>query len=432
VASQERPDPRPSHPDRPHETLELTLTGMAYGGDAFGREPSGRMLFVPFALPGERVRVRVQEAHDRWARATLLEVLAPSPDRVPPRCRHFAVCGGCHYQHLSYAAQLRLKAEIVRSQLERLGGFESPPVEPTVPSPSPWNTRNHLQFSLSREGRLGFQAAGSHRVVAIEECHLPDPSLADLWPRLDLAPIPGLLRVVLRSGADGETMIALEAETEPEVELALDLPASVVWVEPGGASVLAGVDRLMQDVLGRRFVVRAASFFQVNSSLTGDLVRRVLEALLPQSGETIFDLYAGVGLFSAFVAAAGARVVAVEESPEACADFEANLAEFDSVDLYESPVEVALPAIPARPDAVIVDPPRAGLEREALEALIACSPRRLVYVSCDPATLARDGKRLAQAGYHLERVTPIDLFPQTYHIETLSLWLRAGEVESTR
>jgi 23S rRNA (uracil1939-C5)-methyltransferase len=405
---------------------------MAYGGDAFGREPSGRMLFVPFALPGERVRVRVEEVHERWARATLLEVLASSPDRIPPRCRHFAVCGGCHYQHLSYAAQLRLKAEIVRSQLERLGGFESPPVEPTVASPSPWNTRNHLQFSLNREGRLGFQAAGSHRVVAIEECHLPDPSLADLWPRLDLAPIPGLLRVVLRSGADGETMIALEAETEPEVELALDLPASVVWVGPGGASVLAGGDRLMQDVLGRRFVVRAASFFQVNSSLTGDLVRRVLEALLPQSGETVFDLYAGVGLFSAFVAAAGARVVAVEESPEACADFEANLTEFDSVDLYESPVEVALPAIPARPDAAIVDPPRAGLERAALEALITCSPRRLVYVSCDPATLARDGKRLAQAGYHLERVTPIDLFPQTYHIETLSLWLRAGEVKSTR
>jgi 23S rRNA (uracil1939-C5)-methyltransferase len=405
---------------------------MAYGGDAIGREPSGRMLFIPFALPGERVRVRVEETHERWARGTLLEVVAPSPDRLAPRCRHFGACGGCHYQHLSYAAQLRLKAEIVRSQLERLGGFESPRVEPTVPSPSPWNTRNHLQFSLNREGRLGFQAAGSHRIVAIEECHLPEPALADLWPRLDLGPIPGLRRVVVRSGTDGEAMIALEAETGPEVELALDQPASVVWIGPGGASVLAGSDHLVQDVLGRRFAVHAGSFFQVNSSLTGELVRRALEALLPQSGETIFDLYAGVGLFSAFLAAAGARVVAVEESPEACADFEANLAEFDSVDLYEAPVEAALPAIPPRPDAAIVDPPRAGLEREAMEALIASSPRRLVYVSCDPATLARDGKRLAQAGYRLERVTPIDLFPQTYHIETLSLWLRAGAVQSAR
>lgn len=415
---------RPEHSAGVEETLELTLSGMAYGGDAFGRDADGRMIFVPFAAPGEQVCVRLSEIHEHWARGSLVEVRVASGDRIAPRCRHFGECGGCHYQHLSHATQLRVKREIVQAQLERLGGFESPPVEPTVPSPDPWNTRNHLQFGLSREGKLGFQAARSHHLVTIEECHLPEPSLTDLWPRLDLQPIPGLHRVTLRSGAGEEVMIVFEAEIEPEIELDLDVPASVVWLGSRGASVLAGSDYLTQEVLGRPFRVSAESFFQVNSSLVGDLVRRALEALAPQPGETVFDLYAGVGLFSAFLAAAGARVVAVEQSPSACADFEVNLADFDSVDLYEASVEMALPAIEARPDAALVDPPRAGLEREALEALLVASPRRLAYVSCDPATLARDGKRLAQAGYRLERITPIDLFPQTYHIETLSLWLR--------
>jgi 23S rRNA (uracil1939-C5)-methyltransferase len=397
---------------------------MAYGGEAYGRDAEGRVLFVPFAIAGERVRAHLDEIHERWARGSLLEVIGPSADRIAPRCRHFGSCGGCHYQHLSYPAQLLTKSAIVREQLQRLGGLESPPVEPTVPSPDPWNTRNHMQFHVSRDGRLGFQASGSSRLIAIEECHLPEPPLADLWPRLDLQSIPGLERVVLRSGAGEETMIVFEADGDPEIELALDLPASVVWLGPGGASVLAGGAYLTHEVMGRPFRVSAASFFQVNTSLAGDLVRLALQALDPRPGETVFDLYAGVGLFSAFLAEAGARVVAVEQSPSACADFEANLAEFDDVALYEAPVEVALPAIARKPDGALVDPPRAGLELEALEALVAASPTRLVYVSCDPATLARDGKRLKQAGYRLERVTPIDLFPQTFHIETVSRWRR--------
>jgi 23S rRNA (uracil1939-C5)-methyltransferase len=162
----------------------------------------------------------------------------------------------------------------------------------------------------------------------------------------------------------------------------------------------------------------------VHRALAAELVRLALEALAPQEGEAVFDLYAGVGLFSAFLAQAGARIVAVEASPSACTDFEVNLAEFDDVELYEASVEVALPAIERKPDAVLVDPPRAGLEPPALDALLDLAPGRLVYVSCDPATLARDGKRLAQAGYRLERVTPLDLFPQTYHIETVSRWVR--------
>lgn len=406
------------------QTLDITLTGMAYGGDAFGRDANGRMIFVPFAIPGERIQAEIVETHKRWARARLVKVLKASPERVAPRCRHFTDCGGCHYQHMPYQIQLKSKAEIVRSQLERLGGFEDPPVETIIASQSPWNTRNHLKFSLTPDGRLGFNAPGSNRVVPIDECHLPEPNLASLWPRLDLETIQGLKRITLRTGIEGERMLILHGDDDPDVNVTTDLPASVVWLSPRGMTVLAGEGFLTIDVLDRAFKVSANSFFQVHTALAGEVVQHVLEALRFQPGETILDLYAGVGLFSAFLAQKGVRVVAVEESPVACADFENNLAEFDHVELYEAPVEVALPAIHTHPSAVIVDPPRVGLSLEAIKQLIKLSSPLLVYVSCDPATLARDGQRLDKAGYQLERCTPIDMFPQTYHIETLSIWRR--------
>lgn len=406
------------------QTLDITLTGMAYGGDAFGRDANGRMIFVPFAIPGERIQAEIVETHKRWARARLVKVLKASPERVAPRCRHFTDCGGCHYQHMPYQIQLKSKAEIVRSQLERLGGFEDPPVETIIASQSPWNTRNHLKFSLTPDGRLGFNAPGSNRVVPIDECHLPEPNLASLWPRLDLETIQGLKRITLRTGIEGERMLILHGDDDPDVNVTTDLPASVVWLSPRGMTVLAGEGFLTIDVLDRAFKVSANSFFQVHTALAGEVVQHVLEALRFQPGETILDLYAGVGLFSAFLAQKGVRVVAVEESPVACADFENNLAEFDHVELYEAPVEVALPAIHTHPSAVIIDPPRVGLSLEAIKQLIKLSSPLLVYVSCDPATLARDGQRLDKAGYQLERCTPIDMFPQTYHIETLSIWRR--------
>ena len=402
--------------------FDLTLTGMAYGGDAFGRDANNRMIFVPFALPGERVRVETIEVHQRWARARLVEVIEASPQRIEPRCRHFADCGGCHYQHIPYSEQLRIKTEIVHSQLERLGGFKDPTVEATVASPSPWHTRNNLQFSLTSDGRLGFMAANSNQIVSIEECYLPEPDLADLWPRLDLEATRSLNRVALRVGAGGARMIILHGMGEPEVEMVIDYPASVVWSSPIGTSVMAGEGFLPIEVLDRTFIVSAHSFFQVHTVLAGELVNRVLEAINVQPGETVFDLYAGVGLFSAFLARSGAQLIAVEESPWACADFVENLDEFSDIELYEATVEIALSSIHSQPDAVLIDPPRAGLSREALKLLTKLAPPRLVYVSCDTATLARDGQRLARAGYHLERCTPIDLFPQTYHIETLSIW----------
>jgi 23S rRNA (uracil1939-C5)-methyltransferase len=411
-----------STPSPAGEQLQLELTGMAYGGDAFGRDAHGRMVFVPFALPGELVHVQVDDSHRSWVRAHMIEPLRPSPDRIPPRCRHFTDCGGCHYQHLAYPNQLRVKRDIVQAQLERLGGFHDPPVHSGVASPTPWHTRNHMQFTLTDEGRLGFLAARSHIPLTIKECHLPEPPIADLWPRLDLDRVPGLERVSLRAGADDECLVIFESDRPPEADVVLDHPASAVWMAASSPLVLAGRDHIVIEVLDRPFRVSAVSFFQVHTSLAGDLVRLALEAAAIQPGQLALDLYSGVGLFSAFLAAAGARIIAVERSPSACLDFEFNLEPFEDVSLYEAPVEVALHAISSRPDAILLDPPRAGVGTEGMQRLIALQSPRIIYISCDPATLARDGRSLVESGYALRSVTPVDMFPQTYHIETVSLW----------
>lgn len=403
-------------------TIELKLTGLAYGGEAFGRDEDGRMVFVAFGLPGERVRVQLSETHARWARGRLLQVLEPAAERIEPRCQHFGHCGGCHYQHMPYERQLEAKRAILADQLERIGGFSEPPVQPTVASPEPWNYRSRLRFHRDRAGELCFISWHDKDPFPVEVCHLPQPEVDELWPRLELDPELPIDDVELRADSFGERMIVLHSQEPPQVEMNLDLPASVIWLGPEGGQVLAGDPQLTMQVRGREFRLSPASFFQVNHSLTEKLVEMVLEAAAPQPGDVIYDLFAGVGLFSAFLAQAGARLIAVEESPWACADFEANLADLDDVALYEAPVEQALPSISEPPQTVVLDPPRAGLSQASLSQLLTRQPQRIVYVSCDPATMARDGKRLAQGGYHLERAVPIDLFPQTYHIESLTLW----------
>ena len=406
------------------QPLELTLTGQAYLGRAFGRDEEGRVIFVPFGMQGERVRVSLVETHKRWALGKLEEVIEPSPSRIQPRCRHYTDCGGCHYQHLPYEHQLQVKRDVVHAQLERLGRIDAPPVLDPVASPTAWHTRNHMQFSLDPNGQLGFLAAGSKRVVPIQECFLPEQELCDLWPQIDLEPVENLNRLTLRTDSQSESLIVFHGQGDPGFDFSTDVAASAVWVSETGLTVLAGEDYLRMQVLDRLFHVSAGAFFQVHTALAADLVQGAIEALAIHPGDIIFDLYAGVGLFSAFIASEGARLIAVEESPWATADFERNLDAFDHVSLYAAPVEMALPSINVQPDAVLLDPPRAGLGAQVVDRLLALAPKRLVYVSCDPSTLARDGGRLREGGYHLEFVQPFDLFPQTFHIETLSLWTR--------
>lgn len=382
-------------------------------------------MFVPFAIAGERVRIRVTEERRGFVRGELVEVLEASPQRTQPRCIHFGVCGGCHYQHMQYAQQLRAKQTILRDQLERLGGITNPPVTEIVPSPQEWNYRNTVQFHLTPQGgKLGYQAAGSHTVIAIHECHLPEAGLNSIWPLIDSDQIPGVERVGLRQGDAEEVMLTFESSDPQPPEFSVDFPISAVHISPQGAIVMAGEDALTISVLGRAFRVSAPSFFQVNTRQAENMVRHLLTHLPLRVDSTVFDIYCGVGLFSAFLAPRVGRVVGIEIGEAACADYAANLDEFENVILYQGPAEVILPELHDHAHVVIVDPPRAGLERNVLDALVRCQPGVLAYISCDPSTLARDAKRLITGGYHLVESTAFDLFPQTFHIESINIFTR--------
>ncbi len=433
------------------DQIQISLTTLAYGGDCLGRLPDGRAAFVPYALPGETVAARLLEEKRGHVRAEMVELLQPSPERISPRCPHYFVpggqlaCGGCHYQHLSLPSQLRAKTGILRDQLARIGGIADPPVLPAVSSPQVWNYRNHIQFHLSPQGKLGFEALRSSTVCPIQECHLPETALNAIWPQIDLQPIPGLERLALRLGADDEVLLVCESD-EPLNFLIEDLPISAVQLSSAGRAVLAGSDYLIiggesasaetssqaaqsAPALSRPFHVSADSFFQVNTLQAAAMAAHLLAELPLASSTTLLDLYCGVGLFSAYLADKVARLVGVEISPSACADFAINLDEFDNVELYQAAVEDALPALDIRPQVIVLDPPRAGVDRRALDAILALGAETIAYVSCDPATLARDARRLAQGGYHLRQITPFDLFPQTYHIESISFWEKSRQIE---
>lgn len=406
--------------------IELELTDMAYGGAAVGRY-EGRVVFVPYAIAGERVRVEIVEEKKRYAQARLIDVLAPSPDRVQPPCPHFGPgpegpCGGCQWQHIAYPAQVRFKQAILADQLQRIGGFSDPPLLSPVPSPSPWGYRNQARFGVSPDGQLGYRAMNSQRIIPIRECHIIDPRLLALFQALDLEPA-GLEGVTLRLGtATEELMLVLEMAGDEVPALETDMPLSCVLLFRDGSSVvLVGEGDLVEEVAGRRFHISAGSFFQVNTHLAEKLVERVLSYLALTGCETVLEAYSGVGLFTAFLAPHAARVIAIESNPSAVADAQVNLDEFNHIELYQAEVEEVLPVLEMALDAAVLDPPRAGCAPAVIDALIRLRPPRIVYVSCDPATLARDCKRLAMGGYRLAATQLVDMFPQTYHIESVSL-----------
>ncbi|OQY28318.1 MAG: hypothetical protein B6I38_09300 [Anaerolineaceae bacterium 4572_5.1] len=388
------------------------------------RLPDGRAVFIPYALPGEKVNIRLVEDKKRYARAELLEVLEPAPERISPKCPHFTKCGGCHYQHMPYPEQLKAKKATLHDQLTRLGKFQNPPIQDIVPSPAQWNYRNHIQFHLSPEGKLGFLAPRSKRVIPIQECHLPDNLLTALWPVLDLEFIPGLKRISLRSGeGDEDALLIIESsEPQPSFEFNVDIPLSALYKGPENEVLLAGDEFTILEAGGFPFVVSAGAFFQTNIAQAENMVAHLLETLPLTETTTLVDAYCGVGLFSVFLAPEVEKLIGIEANPIAAEDFMYNLAEFPQVEFYDSPVGEILPNLEDAPDVVVVDPPRGGLDSPTLDGILKLRPHTVAYISCDPSTLARDALHLTQGGYTLKQVTPFDMFPQTYHIESISIF----------
>lgn len=409
------------------EAIELELTAMAHGGTALGRH-EGRVIFVPYAIPGERVRVRLGEEHARWARADLLEVLRPSPHRIEPPCPYFGPgqCGGCQFQHIDYEGQANFKREVVADQLLRLGKLEVA-VEETIGAADPWSYRNHVQFHVTDEGFLGFLTADTYNIIPIEDCLIIDPLLDELWTAFDMR-WPEIYRLGLRCGsATGDRMAIFELEEYEDFDIEVDFPVSCVLLTPDGeAVVLMGAPSLVEYVAGREYQISAGSFFQVNTAGAEALVALVRDLLQPEGSETLLDLYCGVGLFGLALASEVGRVIGIESDAGAATDFRANAVGLEQVQLVEGKAQAVLRSVEDPVDLVVLDPPRAGAGERVVGEIARLGPQRIAYVSCDPATLARDARHLADAGYRLEVVQPVDLFPQTFHIETVNLLVREG------
>ncbi len=449
-------------------SIDVELTDLAYGGDAVGRY-EGRVLFVPGGIPGERVRVEIIEERRGHARANLLEILRPAPERVEVRYPLLTDCG-CQWQHIAYQAQLTWKAHIVRQLLVRIGKQPDALVHPTLGMPagtSPWHYRNIAQFAVGPAGEVGLRHTESHDVEDLEDFALFHPALDMVYQRvrgklletfgdsigemIQGFTIRGAIGAVAANGAIAPeavkavpALITLQARPGSIIEAPQQLAQELVTVAPGIVGiviervggrygrVVAGQEFLTDVVLGRRFRVSTDSFFQVNIVQTMLLVERALTLLEPQRTDVVLDGYSGVGLFSAFLAARAARVIAVESQPSAVMDARANatLNNQNNITTLEGTLERLLGQLHYRReriDLALVDPPRAGCHPKALQALQALGPRAICYVSCDPSTLARDVAALCSGGrYRLVAAQPIDMFPQTYHIECTALLTRIG------
>lgn len=434
------------------ETLELVAERMSYGPDAVARDESGKTVFVSGAVPGDRVRAVVDREADRWSHATAVEVLEPSNDRVTPECPYAGVCGGCPWASLSYDAQAHQKRDGVVGALSRIARMGDERAEglvrPLVSPSDPWGYRNKVELSVTNDrGRLavGMHGAGD-ALVRVKECRLLDARFAK-----SVKAVSGALSFLANSNGLTVERVGIRASKRtkelevslwdrpgafPRAQVAKVLgdalkPTSVVRVlqkGPAEARRVTGVERLSgrgswtELVRDERMTVSAPSFFQVNTRGAERLVDLVLEALDPQPDEEAMDLYCGAGTFTLPLARRAGFVSAVESYGPAVRDLRRNLerANLTNVDPIGGDAGREFPDTDA--DVIVVDPPRAGLAADVVRQLSEQPARAIAYVSCDPATLARDLARFEEAGaFSPVRVTPVDLFPQTFHVETVTL-----------
>jgi 23S rRNA (uracil1939-C5)-methyltransferase len=445
------------------EELELRIDSLAYGGNGVARL-DGFVVFVRRGLPGDRVRARITKVKRSHAEATAVEVLEPGAARVEAPCSHYPACGGCRFQDLAYDAQVAAKEAWVADSLRRIGGLADPPLEPILPAESVFHYRNKLEYSFTATPAgpaLGFHRAGRwDEVLEIERCWLTTDLGNELreavtaWARAqglhayDQSEHAGYLRhLVIREGRNtGQVLLVLVTAPgtlrgrDELVEALRRFPAvrSIHWaVNETPAEVtnlptelLWGEDAIEEELLGLRFRVRPNAFLQTNTAMAERIYELAREYAGLTGSETVYDLYCGIGTIGLCLAANALTVWGVDVSEEsvACALENAELNGIANAAFYAGEVGDAVDDLRERagaPDVVVVDPPRAGLSGKALRRLARLEAPRIVYVSCNPTTLAGNVKELTgQWGYRLERARPVDMFPHTPHIETVALLVR--------
>jgi 23S rRNA (uracil1939-C5)-methyltransferase len=417
--------------------MDITIEKLVYGGEGLAHH-DGSTVFVPFVLPGERVSAAPIERHKKFVRARVEQLLQAAPERAQARCPHYGVCGGCHYQHIPYQAQVEFKREILRETLRRLGRIDWTG-EIAIHQSPPWGYRNRAQWKIrvSKEAGtsgsgIGYFRANSTTLCPVEECAILSPllekTLLAIRSALAEKAIPPQLREIEAFAAPNDTKLLLTAtfagfparrqqladtlrRMVPEIQ-------SLLFHDPQSERMeLDGPGYVEAEVAGFDYRVGHLSFFQVNRFLVSELAAEVAETA--EGARFALDLFAGVGLFSVLLAKRFERVVAVESNPAAARDLESNASAKGRIEIRNVGVEQYLEDCRETPDLVVLDPPRVGLAREAIGHLARMAPPFITYVSCEPPTLARDLAALNKAGYEISRVHLFDLFPQTYHIESV-------------
>ncbi len=390
---------------------EIEIEKLVYGGDGLARL-DGQVVLMPFVLPGERVSFIPERVKTGLLKATHIRVLQPSAERIQPRCEYFMACGGCQLQHSGYAFQLAQKQSILRETLRRLGGIDYSEQIALI-SGEPWAYRNRVQLHF-KAGTSGFHKAESHAIQGISHCEIAAPLLNEaigkIRPAVKKQEWPDFLRS-LELFTNGSEIQVNVLETNRPVAARF-----FTWLKELIPAIAAGA--IEYAAAGERFRISGGSFFQTNRFLIDELVNEVLR---DESGEHAADLYAGAGLFTLPMAKRFRRIQAVERGATAFRDLEFNAgkASLTNIQAKKASAEDFLRAMETAPEWIVADPPRAGLGKELTAELLRLKPPRLTIVSCDPTTLARDLKVLLAGGYRIERMSLVDLFPQTYHFETV-------------
>jgi 23S rRNA (uracil1939-C5)-methyltransferase len=397
---------------------------MSHLGYAVGRI-NGKAVFASYALPDEMVEVALARERQDYSVGVTERVVRASPDRVAPPCPYFRPdgCGGCQWQHGGYEAQLRFKAAIVADQFRRIGRLPSAEVRPVIPSPLPYAYRTHATFSVDDQGALCFVAPDGAMLQPIARCLILRPELQELLAGFTGVDFRGVTRARLQAGSDpAHRTVILTGEPASIEPIVAALDGASLLVQRGEQTrTIRGRDWLTYTIHGQTFRASAGGFFQVNLAQAETLVQ-LMQDYAPDSVGHALDLYAGVGLFTAFLARRAQSVLSIEEYAPAVRDARQNLAAFGNVDVRRGSVEHALKHVEDPIDVVVTDPPRAGMKAEAINHLLRLRPRRILYVSCDPSTLARDARSLTTGGYNLDFVQPVDMFPQTHHIECVAVF----------
>ena len=381
------------------DKLELTLSAWGRLGEALAYW-NDREVFVSGGIPGEEVVAEIVAIRRKYIAAKVVQVTKASPARIDAPCQYYGACSGCQWQHVSYEAQLSAKQDRVIDSLFRVGGFINPNVLPVLPSPDQLGYRNHARFTIKEHGSLGFVNRETHRFVKIDTCMLMHQGINKLLGDLQ-GHCSETTQLSIRAGEDtGDYLV------QPTLK-STDIP------------IVTGQKHYRDSIQGVEFRVASPSFFQVNNKQASNMALVVKDALNLKGTEVLLDAYAGVGTFAILLAPYASKVIAIEESSAAVADAKVNAENTHNVEFILGKTEEVLGDLDSVPDAVVLDPPRAGCQSAAIDSLLRLYPENVVYVSCDPDTLARDLKMLCSGAYSIDSIQPLDMFPQTHHVENI-------------